>query len=454
MTIRISSGQPCSHRPCVLVFLLSGAVYVLDDIIQPTLTSIKSTVDDIILLTQLTYQYSYEILVPPITCAGKTLTQIILNAPNYLLNLLLESVNTVYQYTERSLKFISEATFCFIDILKAILDGIYMVFEDPINGIRNILRQIHHGCSFLYSRIHGYYQHNQKNPVLFSDVVKTMKKIIRIKSTHFAQYIYNHLEPLWVFYKVHVLPILKIIASKIELGWKLVYNFISDSYVKIQPVISQMIQLFVKYLVSFYSFCQSYLLQAFEKLKVLVSLMNQSIYEYLVSFFNFSRALTVIMFESIKTFIMQTVPKYSVLIFNSTKSLTISMWDYIKIFFTQFIPNYSVLIYNFTKTFAILVREYIKIFFTQNIPKYSISVFEMSQSVAFSLNESLKTFTSMCSHNFVLFVDSVVSSSKFFHEKIVNLVWMIYKFILNHFHQNQKQPRLFSQVFKQMIKMK
>ena len=143
---------------------------------------------------------------------------------------------------------------------------------------------------------------------------------------------------------------------------------------------------------------------------------------------------------------MQTVPKYSVLIFNSTKSLTISMWDYIKIFFTQFIPNYSVLIYNFTKTFAILVREYIKIFFTQNIPKYSISVFEMSQSVAFSLNESLKTFTSMCSHNFVLFVDSVVSSSKFFHEKIVNLVWMIYKFILNHFHQNQKQPRLFSQV--------
>merc|ERR1712198_582262 len=149
-------------------------------------------------------------------------------------------------------------------------------------------------------------------------------------------------------------------------------------------------------------------LQAFEKLKVLVSLMNQSIYEYLVSFFNFSRALTVIMFESFKTFIMQTVPKYSVLIFNSTKSLTISM------------------------------REYIKIFFTQNIPKYSISVFEMSQSMAFSLNESLKTFTSMCSHNFVLFVDSVVSSSKFFHEKIVNLVWMIYKFILNHFHQNQK----------------
>ena len=409
---------------------LTSMIYVLDDVIQPVMTSVMSLGHDIMTLTIITYEACYDTVVPPISCASVMMTHLMVNTPGYLAQTATDTLNYAIIMVESAFillidgfNYVIESIWSLFNIF---IDIFLNLFEDPINSIRSYAITITNGCKFLFKKfmnminsIIAYYQYNQHFPVYFSDVLKSFKNFLWIKYTQTVHQIQIFFKPIQETFVAHVLPLLAKSWSILEYCFYLSINAVSDLIVRIQPPICNFFTTVLKYSKS-----------SFDKITEYLGIFMDSTAKYahilFDSIINLIKASSISFVSYFKTFLDLT-SHYSVIVFNSSI-------QYSKILY-EFFLNYSKLSFDLT-------INYSKVFYNL-VLKCSISCISYIQS-----------FPSICLNYCVIVVNTIVKYLILLYENIVNLSVMIFKIITNHFQQSQKQPRLFSQVFKQMIKMK
>ena len=309
----------------------AGLVSLLDDILQPAVTSTLSTAEAGLKLAQLTVLQCREVITPPLSCAGT----LVLNSPSLLItaatdmgNNVLDLINILSLYSYDVVNSILSYSNTFVHLLSSLLYSIFeefiVLFEDPINVTKRYSLAAISSCQYLATKITEYYQYNEKNPLLFSEIFKGIKKIVTSEVLRILKNIYIVFDRFTQVLRLKVLPVATQFNSNCKYFSEVSFNIVYQCFSKMQPALKELI----------------------DYVKVIFDLIEQSL-----------------------------------------------------------------------------------------------------NSVIFSVQHCFR----VCSNYLIRFLSEIVRVCLGVYEGLIELSIYLFKSISNHIYQNQKQPRLFSQLFKQMI---
>ena len=225
----------------------SCLVSVLDDILQPLVTSTLATAEAGLQLAQLTILQWREVITPPLSCAGV----MVLNSPGLLVtsitdtgNDVLDIINIVILYIDDIFKSLvgygNNVLHLLTSVIYSILEETLVLFEDPINVIKRYSSTVMSCCQYFATKIEEYYQYNERNPLFFSNIFKITKKFVISEALIIFEKVYTVFENFTQALSLKVLPVARQFVSNVKYFSKVSFNIVYQWFSKMQLALSEL----------------------------------------------------------------------------------------------------------------------------------------------------------------------------------------------------------------------
>ena len=246
------------------------------------------------------------------------------------------------------------------------------------------------------------------------------------------------------------------IQHHFSLGQKNMILFINDIFNHILDLINcfkNMVQTIILYFWDFLNFLVDSFLEFFEDpinfmFKTFIQLKNfaRETSEKILKFYQFNEKYPVYFsqkFKIISFSCKNSLNKIWKWILENSESIYHNIFifhSYLQIVFMDFRTNILQILQNISSSLHCMIEKYFDVFI------------EFVSPFSSSLQTSTAEMGSICLNYYNCSVTIIFKYLILLYETIVNLVIMVVKIFANHVQHNPKQPRLFSQVFKNWIK--
>ena len=286
----------------------SCLVSVLDDILQPLVTSALATAEAGLQLARLT-------ITPPLSCAGA----IVLNSPGLMVTSLTDTGNDVLDIINIVILYIDDIFNSLVgysnnvlnlltSVIYSILKETLVLFEDPINVIKRYSSTVISCCQYFATNLGEYYQYNERNPLFFSNIFKVMKKIVISDTLTIFKKVNTVLENVTQALSLKVLPVAGQFVSNVKYFSKVFFNIVYQWFSKMQQGLSDLFN-YLKLIFNFITKCSNSFIFGIQNclkicLTYILTFLNEILRLCITVYENFND-LTVYLAKSISNHINQ-----------------------------------------------------------------------------------------------------------------------------------------------------
>ena len=224
----------------------SCLVSVLDDVLQPLVTSALTTAEAGLQLGWVTILQCREVITPPLSCAGA----LVLNSPSLLLTSITDTVNSVlniidivslyiYDIFNSLVSYGNNFLHLLASVTYSIIEETLVLFEDPVNVIKRYSTTVISSCQYFATKAADYYHYNERNPLFFSDIFRGRKEILFSGVLTISKKVYTILVNSTRALNLKVLPVAGQLVSNVKYFSKVSFNVVYQWFSKMQLALSE-----------------------------------------------------------------------------------------------------------------------------------------------------------------------------------------------------------------------